>query len=167
MERDLPTGRAENDLEITSHKHAQEFVIRTLSGPTPFVYRYAFSRSDGGTLVEARRRVELPGVAVLAGPLARRAVKRRGRQLRHAEARSRDTLFSRLKRRWRWAATRPGAISPYAHHAHSAGCVRVRAARIGASALRVTSECSRGARALRTSATVASLGNKTLGYQRF
>jgi hypothetical protein len=76
MERDLPTGRAENDLEITSHKHAQEFVIRTLSGPTPFGYRYAFSRSDGGTLVEARRRVELPGVAVLAGPLARRAVKR-------------------------------------------------------------------------------------------
>jgi uncharacterized membrane protein len=76
MERDLPTGRAENDLEITSHKHPEEFAIRTLSGPTPFVYRYAFSRSEGGTLVELDAEVELPGVAALAGPLARRAVKR-------------------------------------------------------------------------------------------
>ncbi len=65
-----------NDLEITLHKHAEEFAIRTLSGPTPFVYRYAFSRSDGGTLVELDAEVELPGVAALAGPLARRAVKR-------------------------------------------------------------------------------------------
>jgi len=76
MERDLPTGRAENELEITSHKLPEEFSIRTLSGPTPFVYRYAFSRSDGGTLVELDAEVELPGVAALTGPLARRAVKR-------------------------------------------------------------------------------------------
>jgi uncharacterized protein YndB with AHSA1/START domain len=76
MERHLPTGRAENELEITSHKPPEEFSIRTLSGPTPFVYRYTFSRSDGGTLVELDAEVELPGVAALAGPLARRAVKR-------------------------------------------------------------------------------------------
>ncbi len=75
MERDLPTGGAENDLEITSHKPPEEFAIRTLSGPTPFVYCYVFSRSDGGTLVELDAEVELPGVAALAGPLARRAVK--------------------------------------------------------------------------------------------
>lgn len=75
MERDLPTGRAENDLEITLHEAPRELVIRTLSGPTPFVYHYTFSRSDGGTLVELDAEVELSGVAALAGPLARRAVK--------------------------------------------------------------------------------------------
>jgi uncharacterized protein YndB with AHSA1/START domain len=93
MERDLPTGRAENELEITSHEHPEEFSIRTLSGPTPFVYRYAFSRSDGGTLVELDAEVEFPRRRRLSGT-SRKAgsQERRGRQLRHAEARSRDTL---------------------------------------------------------------------------
>jgi hypothetical protein len=67
MERDLPTGRAENDLQITVHTPPEESAIRTLSGPTPFVYRYAFSRSDGGTFVELDAEVEVPGVAALAG----------------------------------------------------------------------------------------------------
>ena len=76
MIRRLPSGQAENALEITVCEHPREFAIRTLSGPTPFAYRYAFSPSDGGTLVELDGDVELPGVAALAGPLARRAVKR-------------------------------------------------------------------------------------------
>jgi len=76
MTRDLPTGRAENELEITAHEPPRAFAIRTLSGPTPFVYRYAFSSSDGGTLLELDAEVELPGAAALMGPLARRAVKR-------------------------------------------------------------------------------------------
>jgi uncharacterized protein YndB with AHSA1/START domain len=76
MTRQLPSGRAENDLEITAHEHPREFAIRTLSGPTPFVYRYAFSPSDAGTLLELDAEVELPGAAELLGPLARRAVKR-------------------------------------------------------------------------------------------
>jgi hypothetical protein len=76
MERDLPTGRAENELEITLHEPPGKFAIRTASGPTPFVYRYALSRSDGGTLLELDAEVELSGVAALAGPLARRAVKK-------------------------------------------------------------------------------------------
>jgi len=76
MIRLLPSGQAENELEITAYERPRGFAIRTSSGPTPFVYRYAFSPSDGGTLVELDAEVELPGVAALAGPLARRAVKR-------------------------------------------------------------------------------------------
>ena len=76
MTRQLPGGQAENELEITVHERPREFAIRTLSGPTPFVYRYAFSPSDGGTLLELDAEVELPGTAALVAPLARRAVKR-------------------------------------------------------------------------------------------
>ena len=76
MTRQLPGGQAENELEITAHERPQAFAIRTLSGPTPFIYRYAFSPTDGGTLLELDAEVELPGAAALVGPLARRAVKR-------------------------------------------------------------------------------------------
>jgi uncharacterized protein YndB with AHSA1/START domain len=76
MTRQLPSGQAENDLEITAYKRPRAFAIRTLSGPTPFAYRYAFSPSDGGTLVELDAEVELPAAVELVGPLARRAVKR-------------------------------------------------------------------------------------------
>ena len=76
MTRQLPSGQAENDLEITTYERPREFAIRTLSGPTPFAYRYAFSPSDEGTLVELDAEVELPGAVALVEPLARRAVKR-------------------------------------------------------------------------------------------
>jgi uncharacterized membrane protein len=76
MTRQLPSGQVENDLEITVYEPPREFAIRTLAGPTPFVYRYAFSPTHGGTLVELEAEVELPGAAALVGPLARRAVKR-------------------------------------------------------------------------------------------
>lgn len=76
MTRQLPSGQAENDLEITAYERPREFAIRTLSGPTPFAYRYAFSPSDEGTLVELDAEVELPGAVALVEPLARRAVKR-------------------------------------------------------------------------------------------
>jgi hypothetical protein len=59
-----------------AYERPREFAIRTLSGPTPLVYRYAFSPSDGGTLVELDAQVALPGAAALVGPLARRAIKR-------------------------------------------------------------------------------------------
>jgi uncharacterized protein YndB with AHSA1/START domain len=40
MERDLPTGRVENDLQVVAVEPPREFVVRTMSGPTPFHYRY-------------------------------------------------------------------------------------------------------------------------------
>ncbi|HEU4450654.1 MAG TPA: SRPBCC family protein [Gaiellaceae bacterium] len=76
MTRVLPSGRAENELEIAAHDRPREFAIRTLSGPTPFVYRYTLSPRDGGTVVELDAEVELSGAPALVGPLARRAVKR-------------------------------------------------------------------------------------------
>jgi carbon monoxide dehydrogenase subunit G len=76
MERDLPGGRAENELTIDAWRHPREFTIRTSSGPTPFTYRYLFSEEGGGTLIELEAEVELEGVAGKLGPLASLAVKR-------------------------------------------------------------------------------------------
>jgi uncharacterized protein YndB with AHSA1/START domain len=76
MERELPSGRVRNDLEIFTHGFPAEFGIRTTSGPTPFSYRYGFSSDNGETLVQLDGEFELDGVAGLLGPLAGRAVKR-------------------------------------------------------------------------------------------
>jgi uncharacterized protein YndB with AHSA1/START domain len=76
MERDLPGGRAENDLEVVEVNPPSLFVIRTTSGPTPFTYRYVLADEQGATLLELAAEVELGGLAGALGPLASRAVKR-------------------------------------------------------------------------------------------
>jgi uncharacterized protein YndB with AHSA1/START domain len=76
MERELPTGRAVNDLEVVARERPREFAIRTTSGPTPFHYRYRFSAEDGETVVQLTAEVELQGAAAFVPQLARRAVKR-------------------------------------------------------------------------------------------
>ena len=76
MERQLPNGPAENDLEVVEVNRPTLFVIRTTSGPTPFHYRYVFSDEDGGTLMQLAAEVELGGLAGALGPLASRVVKR-------------------------------------------------------------------------------------------
>jgi uncharacterized protein YndB with AHSA1/START domain len=76
MERDLPGGRAENELEIVDREPPTAFTIRTTSGPTPFVYRYRFTPDRGATLVHLAASVELSGIAGALGPLASRVVKR-------------------------------------------------------------------------------------------
>jgi uncharacterized protein YndB with AHSA1/START domain len=76
MERELPSGRARNDLEIFAHEFPAEFGIRTTSGPTPFSYRYAFTSNNGETVVALHGAFELDGLAARIGPLAGRAVKR-------------------------------------------------------------------------------------------
>jgi uncharacterized protein YndB with AHSA1/START domain len=40
MERELPTGRAVNELEVVESERPHEFAIRATAGPTPFLYRY-------------------------------------------------------------------------------------------------------------------------------
>jgi hypothetical protein len=82
MERELPSGRVRNDLEIFAHGYPAEFGIRATSGPTPFSYRYGFSSDNGETVVQLDGVFDLDGVAGLLGPLAGRAVKRCGRQPR-------------------------------------------------------------------------------------
>jgi uncharacterized protein YndB with AHSA1/START domain len=76
MERQLPTGRALNELKIVAAERPREFAIRTTSGPTPFSYVYRFSAKNGKTIVRLDAEVELQGVASLLPQLARRAVMR-------------------------------------------------------------------------------------------
>jgi uncharacterized protein YndB with AHSA1/START domain len=75
MERDLPSGRALNELEIVARDRPTEFVVRTISGPTPFVYRYRFAGENGETVVRLDAEVELDGIASVLAPVARRMVK--------------------------------------------------------------------------------------------
>ena len=76
MERDLPGGRARNELEIVARERPSEFAVRTTSGPTPFVYRYRFSSENGATAVVLDGTVELEGAARLLAPVASRAVRK-------------------------------------------------------------------------------------------
>jgi hypothetical protein len=92
MRRTLPSGPAENALEVApAPPHA--LTLRTLSGPTPFAYRYSFEPSASGTRVVLHAEVELNGTGPLLGPLAAHAVKRgvdaNLRTLRNILARSR------------------------------------------------------------------------------
>jgi uncharacterized protein YndB with AHSA1/START domain len=98
MVRELPGGRAENDLEILAYGRPTEFDIRTTSGPTPFVYRYRFTDEGGTTLVQLAAEVELGGLAGAIGPLASRAVKR-----------GVDSNFADLKRILEEVAGDPGS----------------------------------------------------------
>jgi uncharacterized protein YndB with AHSA1/START domain len=76
MERELPSGGVQNDLEVVANERPTEFGIRTTSGPTPFSYRYGFSTANRQALVELDAVLELDGPAALLGPLAGRAVTR-------------------------------------------------------------------------------------------
>ena len=74
MQRQLPTGRAANRLEVVIRNPPLEFAIRTISGPTPFLYRYRFSADDTVTVVEFGGDVDLPSVAGIAARFLRRGV---------------------------------------------------------------------------------------------
>jgi uncharacterized membrane protein len=76
MERELPGGPVENEIVVLTLEPPVEFDIRTLSGPTPFVYRYRFHAEGDATLIRLDASVELPAPAALIAPLAARAVKR-------------------------------------------------------------------------------------------
>jgi uncharacterized protein YndB with AHSA1/START domain len=76
MQREIPTGRVENGLEVFAREHPTEFGIRTTSGPTPFSYRYRFAPDGADTVVHLDATVELPGVPGVLGPLAARRVRR-------------------------------------------------------------------------------------------
>jgi len=72
MERDLPTGRAHNALEVVTLDPPAEFAIRTTSGPTPFLYRYRFSEDEDATLLEFEGEIQLPRIA---GPVIKRGIE--------------------------------------------------------------------------------------------
>ncbi len=76
MVRELPSGVAENHLEVIAARSPDFVVIEASDGPTPFTYRYEIHGVNGGTELELDAEVELGGAAALLGPLAARAVKR-------------------------------------------------------------------------------------------
>jgi hypothetical protein len=75
MERQLPSGRVQNDMEVFSHDRPLEFGIRTTSGPTPFSYLYRFVPEGRDTLLRLEGGFTLEGAPALLGPLAARAVR--------------------------------------------------------------------------------------------
>jgi len=80
VHRQLPGGPARNEVEITAYEHGREVTFTSLSGPTPFVYRYLVE-PDGGdgtrlTLEGTISGAGLSGPAALLGPLAEGLFKR-------------------------------------------------------------------------------------------
>jgi hypothetical protein len=75
MGRDLPGGRAVNELEVVTSLRPHAFAIQATAGPTPFVYRYRFTTEGGETVVTLDAQVELPGAATLLPRVSRHAVK--------------------------------------------------------------------------------------------
>lgn len=43
--RELPSGQAVNEVEVTEYEAPAAFTLRSLSGPTPFTYRYVLHRA--------------------------------------------------------------------------------------------------------------------------
>ncbi len=76
IERELPTGRTVDELEVVASERPHAFGIRVAAGPTPFLYRYRFSAEGGATVIQLHAEVELPAPARLLPQLARRAVKK-------------------------------------------------------------------------------------------
>lgn len=76
MERRLPSGPAENLLEVVSATPPDQLVIRASEGPTPFTHRYRLREANGGTDLSVEADVELEGTARLLGPIAAGAVRR-------------------------------------------------------------------------------------------
>lgn len=76
MERELPSGHAVNELEVTASESPREFAIRTTAGPTPFLYSYRFFSENGTTVVKLDAEVDLPGAAALLPQLAGRLVRK-------------------------------------------------------------------------------------------
>jgi carbon monoxide dehydrogenase subunit G len=72
MQRSLPTGRADNELEVVALEPPTRFAIRTISGPTPFAYEYRLRADGGATVVDLDTAVDLAGPKLLLG----RAIKR-------------------------------------------------------------------------------------------
>ena len=61
VHRDLPGGAALNEVAITSYSDGEEVTFTSLSGPTPFVYRYRVQPSRDATRLTLRARSAHPG----------------------------------------------------------------------------------------------------------
>lgn len=79
VHRQLPGGAARNEVEVTSYESGREVTITSLSGPTPFVYRYLVEPDSSATRLTLEGTISgagLTGPAALLGPLAEGLFKR-------------------------------------------------------------------------------------------
>jgi uncharacterized protein YndB with AHSA1/START domain len=77
--RNLPSGAAVNEVAITGISDGEEVTFTSLSGPTPFVYRYRVEPVGEATRLTLEGTISaagLRGPAVLLGPLAEGLFKR-------------------------------------------------------------------------------------------
>ena len=79
VQRHLPDGPARNEVAITAYESGREVTFTSLSGPTPFVYRYLVEPESDATRLILEGTISgagLTGPAALLGPLAERLFKR-------------------------------------------------------------------------------------------
>ena len=79
VHRHLPGGAARNEVKITSYESGREVTFTSLSGPTPFVYRYLVEPDGDGSRLTLEGSISgagLSGPAALLGPLAEGVFKR-------------------------------------------------------------------------------------------
>jgi uncharacterized protein YndB with AHSA1/START domain len=79
VQRHLPGGPARNEVEITTYESGREVTFTSLSGPTPFVYRYLVEPDGDETRLTLEGTISgagLPGPGALLGPLAEGLFKR-------------------------------------------------------------------------------------------
>ncbi|WP_117213123.1 SRPBCC family protein [Allorhizocola rhizosphaerae] len=67
MLRSLPGGQAENEVEVTGYRTDEEITFASISGPTPFEYRYRLERIPAGTRLTLDGEISAEG---LRGPAA-------------------------------------------------------------------------------------------------
>jgi len=76
MMRELPQGKVFNELEVTEFKPNKEFIIKTTSGATPFIYNYIFTSKNGVTKLTLNAEVEISGFNDMLSPIFARFIKR-------------------------------------------------------------------------------------------
>jgi len=79
VHRALPTGPAVNLVEVTGYVEGQEITFTSVTGPTPFSYRYRILPAPLGARLVLEGSISadgLPGIARLLSPVAERLFKR-------------------------------------------------------------------------------------------
>lgn len=77
--RHLPSGPVVNTVAVTTYVEGREVTFTSVSGPTPFVYRYRVAPASPGTTLHLEGSIEatgLPGPARLLGTVAEQLFSR-------------------------------------------------------------------------------------------
>jgi hypothetical protein len=76
MVRELPWGVVENEYEIIDYVPGSTITIKTVSGPTPFKYRYTLTSLNGGTRLTLDGEGETSDITHVPGFVMKVAIKR-------------------------------------------------------------------------------------------